>query len=55
MISNEELVTRIRAREDPVGNMEQLYLQVKDFIHMIAMRYKALAELEDLSCIIFCC
>ncbi len=48
MISNEELVTRIRAREDPVGNMEQLYLQVKDFIHMIAMRYKALAELEDL-------
>ena len=47
-LSNEQLVVRIRAGEDVVENMEALYLQVKNFIHVIALRYQGQAELDDL-------
>ena len=32
-LSNEQLVIRIKAGEDVSGNMEQLYNQVRRFIH----------------------
>jgi RNA polymerase primary sigma factor len=47
-MTNEELVIRIKTGIDPAENMKQLYLQVKAFIHMIAVKYAAYAELEDL-------
>lgn len=47
-LSNEQLVIRIKAGEDVAGNMEQLYLQVKNFIHTIAWRYRERGELDDL-------
>lgn len=47
-MTNEQLVIRIKAGEDVAGNMERLYMQVKAFIHITAMRYQSMAELEDL-------
>ena len=47
-MTNEQLVARIRAREDVSGNMLQLWQQVKAFIHTMAMRYQGMADLEDL-------
>ena len=46
--SNEELVTRIKSDVDTTNNMLALWKQMKRFITMIARRYTAYAELEDL-------
>lgn len=47
-MSNEKLVTLIKAGENTSENMQILYLQVKAFIHVMAMRYQGHAELDDL-------
>lgn len=47
-MSNEQLVTLIKAGENTSENMKVLYLQVKSFIHVMAMRYQGRAELDDL-------
>ncbi|MBD5528410.1 MAG: sigma-70 family RNA polymerase sigma factor [Lachnospiraceae bacterium] len=47
-MTNEELVTRIKAGIDISENMLQLYEQIKPFIHVIAKRYHGWAEVEDL-------
>lgn len=48
-MTNEELVFRIHAGEDPVESMEQLYRQVKTLIHLIARRFLGCGvDLEDL-------
>lgn len=47
-LSNEQLVIRIKAGEDVSGNMEQLYNQVRRFIHAVAWKYRDSGELEDL-------
>lgn len=47
-MTNEELVIRIKAGADVPGNMLQLWEQTKDFIHVVALRYQGLADLEDL-------
>ena len=47
-MTNEQLVARIRAGENVAGNMEQLYSQVRRFIHSIAWKYRNSGELEDL-------
>ena len=47
-LTNEQLVIRIKAGEDVAGNMEQLYNQVRRFIHVLAWKYRDSGELEDL-------
>ena len=47
-MTNEQLVIRIKAGEDVAGNMEQLYSQVRRFIHAVAWKYRDSGELEDL-------
>lgn len=47
-MTNEQLVARIRAGENVAGNMEQLYNQVRHFIHAVAWKYRDSGELEDL-------
>lgn len=47
-MDNEQLVARIRTGEDEAENMLQLWKQNKGFIAMIARRYSAGAEMEDL-------
>ena len=47
-MTNEQLVIRIKAGEDVAGNMEQLYSQVRRFIHTFAWKYRDSGELEDL-------
>lgn len=47
-MTNEQLVIRIKAGEDVAGNMEQLYSQVRRFIHTVAWKYRDSGELEDL-------
>lgn len=47
-MTNEQLVMRIKAGENVAENMEALYLQVKNFIHRIALKYRGRAELDDL-------
>ena len=47
-MTNEQLVTQIKAGENVEENMEQLYNQVKSFIHTIAWKYRGSSELEDL-------
>ena len=47
-LSNEQLVIRIKTGEDVAGNMEQLYNQVRRFIHVLAWKYRDSGELEDL-------
>lgn len=48
MMSNEELVTRIKAGINTADNMLQLWEQTKRFIHVLAKRYQSKAEIEDL-------
>lgn len=48
IMSNEQLVILIKAGENTGENMKALYLQVKAFIHVIALRYQGRAELDDL-------
>ena len=47
-MDNEQMVARIRAGEDEAGNMLRLWQQNKGFIGMMARRYSAGAEMEDL-------
>lgn len=47
-MTNEQLVARIRAGEDVSGNMLQLWQQVRSFIHVLAIRYQGIADMEDL-------
>ncbi len=47
-MTNEQLVIRIKAGENVAENMEQLYDQVKNFVHSIAWKYRDSGELEDL-------
>ena len=47
-MKNEQLVTRIRAGVDVAENMLALYEQMKGLICIIARRYQAYGELEDL-------
>lgn len=47
-VDNEQLIARIRAGENETENMLQLWQQNKGFIAMIARRYSAGAEMEDL-------
>lgn len=53
-MTNEQLVIRIKAGEDVAGNMEQLYSQVRRFIHTVAWKYRDSGELEDLEQRISC-
>lgn len=48
MMDNEQLVVRIMAGDNEAENMLQLWQQNKGFIAMIARRYSAGAEMEDL-------
>lgn len=48
MMDNEQLVARIQAGDNEAENMLQLWKQNKGFIAMIARRYSAGAEMEDL-------
>lgn len=47
-MTNEQLVARIRAGENEAENMLELWQQNKGFIHKIAQKYQAYAEIEDL-------
>ena len=47
-MTNEELVTLIKANKDTGANMLQLWKQMELFVVAIAKNYKVLAELEDL-------
>lgn len=47
-MSNEQLVSLIKAGKNKSENMKTLYLQVKAFIHIIAMKYEGHADLDDL-------
>lgn len=47
-MGNEELVIRIKNREDTAENMNQLWQQNKAFIHLLALKYAAYEEIEDL-------
>lgn len=48
MMTNEQLVARIKAGEDVGENMAALYKQIKAFIHSIAWKYRDSGEVEDL-------
>lgn len=48
MMDNEQLVARIQAGDNEAENMLELWQQNKGFIAMIARRYSAGAEMEDL-------
>ena len=48
MMDNEQLVIRIQSGDNEAENMLQLWKQNKGFIAMIARRYSAGAEMEDL-------
>lgn len=47
-MTNEQLVTLIKARENVAANMAALYEQTRGFIHSIAWKYRGYEELEDL-------
>lgn len=47
-MTNEQLVIRIQTGENVGENMEQLYSQVRSFIHTVACRFKGYEDLEDL-------
>ena len=47
-MDNEQLVARIRAGEDEAGNMLLLWQQNRGFIGVMARKYSAGAEMEDL-------
>lgn len=48
-MTNEQLVTLIRAGEDEADNMLKLWQQNKGFIYKLAKRYSGYDELEDLT------
>ena len=48
MMDNEQLVLRIQGGDNEAENMLQLWKQNKGFIAMMARRYSAGAEMEDL-------
>ncbi|MBQ9135480.1 MAG: sigma-70 family RNA polymerase sigma factor, partial [Lachnospiraceae bacterium] len=47
-MSNEELVSRIKAGNDTAGSMEQLWQQVRDYVAKFSRKYEGEAENEDL-------
>lgn len=47
-MTNEQLVTLIKAGVDTAENMRQLYEQTRAFIHKAALKYQPYAELDDL-------
>ncbi|MEW4414450.1 sigma-70 family RNA polymerase sigma factor [Clostridium sp. AN503] len=47
-MTNEQLVSQIKAGEKVEENMEALYKQVRLFIHSMALRYRESGEMEDL-------
>lgn len=47
-MDNEQLVARIKARENEAENMLQLWQQNRGFIATLARKYTSLAEVEDL-------
>lgn len=47
-MTNEQLVIKIKAGENVGENMDQLYSQVRAFIHAVACRFKGYEDLEDL-------
>ena len=47
-MNNEQLVARIQSGDNEAENMLQLWRQNKAFVAMIARRYSAGAEMEDL-------
>lgn len=47
-MTNEELVTRIKAGIDTADNMLALWQQNRCYIHSIAKRYQGNAEIDDL-------
>lgn len=47
-ISNEQLVARIQAGVDTADDMLRLWQQTRDFITLLAKKYSAYAEMEDL-------
>lgn len=44
----EQIVIRIKEKDEAEANMELLYGRVKAFLHTMALRYQGQAELEDL-------
>lgn len=48
MMTNEQIVARIRAGEDEADNMLQLWQQNKGFVYKIAKKYSGYAEMDDL-------
>ena len=48
-MTNEQLVTRIKAGENEAENMLVLWQQNKGFIYKMAMKYQGYAEIEDLN------
>lgn len=48
-MTNEQLVTRIKAGENEDENMLSLWQQNKGFIYKMAMKYQGYAEIEDLN------
>lgn len=48
-MTNEQLVTRIKAGENEAENMLALWQQNKGFIHKMAVKYQFYAEIEDLN------
>lgn len=47
-MTNEELVEQVQAGIDTAHNMEQLYLQNRNFIYQVAKKYSSKAEMDDL-------
>lgn len=48
VVTNEQLVLRIKAGENTAANMEELYKQNKGMINLWAKKYGHLAEIDDL-------
>lgn len=46
--SNEQIVLKIKSKEDVIENMLFLWQQNQGFIHKMAVRYSGFAEIEDL-------
>lgn len=47
-MTNEQLVSKIQAGDDVTSNMLQLWQQNRGFIHMIASKFRAYEDIEDL-------
>lgn len=46
--SNEQIVLKIKSKEDVIENMLFLWQQNQGFVHKMAVRYSGFAEVEDL-------